>query len=87
MRTYCLNYRTHTGYMGPKRIKVTNKIIRQAKCENCITMLSSKYAVCDSKKSRFMRKQKASGLLSILSRLGIKTSLSNIPLLGKSLFQ
>ena len=46
----------------------------------------SKYAVCGSKKSRFIRKQEASGLLSILSKLGIKTSLSNILLLGKSLF-
>ena len=32
-------------------------------------MLLSKYAVCDSKKSKFVKKQKARGLLS---SLGIK---------------
>ena len=35
------------------------------------------------KKSRFMKEQEASGLLS---SLGIKTPLSNIPLLGKDCF-
>ena len=35
-------------------------------------MLLSKCAGCDSKKSRFVKKQEASGLLS---SLGIKTSL------------
>ena len=34
-------------------------------------MLLSKYAVCDSKKSKFMKEQEASGLSSTL---GIKTS-------------
>ena len=42
-------------------------------------MLSSK---CGSKKSRFMKEQEASGLLS---SSGNKTLLSNIPLLGKTL--
>ena len=46
-------------------------------------MLLSKCAVCDSKKSKFIEQQKASGLLS---RLGIKTSLSKIPLVGPILF-
>ena len=46
-------------------------------------MLLSKYAVCDSKKSKFIEQQKASGLLS---RLGIKTSLGKIPLVGPILF-
>ena len=41
--------------------------------------LSLKCAVCGSKKSRFMKEQKAEGLLS---NLGIKTPLSKIPLLG-----
>ena len=39
-------------------------------------MLLSKCAVCDSKKSKFIKEQEANGLLS---SLGIKTSLSNIP--------
>ena len=46
-------------------------------------MLSSKCAVCDSKKSRFMKEQEAKWLLS---SLGIKAPLSNIPLLGNILF-
>ena len=40
-------------------------------------MLLLKCAVCDSKKSKSIKQQKASGLLSIL---GIKTPLSKIPL-------
>ena len=46
-------------------------------------MLSSKCAVCGSKKSRFVKEQKARGLLS---NLGIKTSLNKVPLLGDILF-
>ena len=42
-------------------------------------MLSSKCAVCGSKKSRFVKEQKARGLLS---NLGIKTPLNKVPLLG-----
>ena len=45
-------------------------------------MLLSKCAVCDSRKSRFIKEQQASGLLS---SLGIKTPLSTIPLLGNIL--
>ena len=40
-------------------------------------MLLSKSAVCDSKKSKFTKKQEASGLLS---RLGTKIHLSKISL-------
>ena len=46
-------------------------------------MLSSKCAMCGSKKSRFMKEQEAKGLLS---SFGIKTPLSNITLLGNILF-
>ena len=46
-------------------------------------MLWSKCAVCDSKQSRFLKEQEASGLLGSLA---IKTPLSNIPLLDKILF-
>ena len=38
---------------------------------------------CDSKKSKFIKKQEAGGLLS---SLGIKTPLSQIPLVGPLLF-
>ena len=46
-------------------------------------MLLSKCAVCDSKKSKFIKEQETSGLLS---SLGIKTPLSKIPLVGPLLF-
>ena len=43
--------------------------------------MQSKCAECGIKKSRFLKKQKAKGLLS---NLGIKTTLSKIPLLNVS---
>ena len=46
-------------------------------------MILSKCAVCNSKKSKFSNQQKAKGLLS---KLGIKTPLSKIPILGDILF-
>ena len=46
-------------------------------------MFLAKRAVCDSKKSNFMKYQEASALLS---SIGIKTPLSNIPLVGDHLF-
>ena len=46
-------------------------------------MLLSKCAVRDSKKSKFIKEQEASALLS---SLGIKTPLSKIPLVGPLLF-
>ena len=42
-------------------------------------MLLSKFAVCDSKKSKFIKQQEATGLLS---SLGIKRPLSKIPVVG-----
>ena len=41
--------------------------------------MQSKCSVCENKKSRFVKEQKAKGLLS---RLGIKTPLIKIPLLN-----
>ena len=46
-------------------------------------MLSSKYAVGDSKQSKFMKKQEAKGLLSCLD---LKTPLIKVPLLVEVLF-
>ena len=46
-------------------------------------MILSKCAICASKKSTFTEKEDAKGLLS---KLGIKTPLSKIPLLGDILF-
>ena len=46
-------------------------------------MLLSKCTVCDSKKSKFIKQQEASGLLSSLK---IRTPLSKIPLVVSLLF-
>ena len=46
-------------------------------------MILSNCAICGSKKSKFFKKQEASGLLS---KLGIKTPLSKIPILEDILF-
>ena len=46
-------------------------------------MILSNCAIFGSKKSRFIKIQEAKGLLS---KLGIKTSLSKIPILGDILF-
>ena len=42
-------------------------------------MLSSKWAICGNKKSKFIKEQEAKGLLS---NLGVKTPLSKVPLLN-----
>ena len=46
-------------------------------------MILSKCAICNSRKSKFINKQEAKGLLS---NLGIKTPLSKMPVLGDILF-
>ena len=46
-------------------------------------MLLSKCALCDSKKSKFIKEQEAKGLLSTL---GIKTTLNKNILVGPPLF-
>ena len=46
-------------------------------------MILSKCAICGSKQSKFIKKQEAKELLS---KLGIRTPLSKIPLLGDVLF-
>ena len=73
MLTYCLKCKKDTENVNPKVLKT----------KNGKTMPSSKCVVCSKKKSRFLKEQEAKGLLS---SLGIKTPLSNIPLLGKILF-
>ena len=73
MSTYCLKSKKNTESINP----------RVSKTNNGKTMLSSKCDVCGSKKSRFMKKQEAKGLLSSLD---LKIPLNNIPLLGDILF-
>ena len=53
------------------------------KTKNGRIMLLSKCSVCNSKKLKFLTEQKARGLLS---SLGIRTILSQLPLLGPILF-
>ena len=70
---YCLKSRKNTESKNPKVERTKNERI----------MLLSKCAACDGKKSKFIKEQEASGLLS---SLGIKTPLNKIPLLGPLLF-
>ena len=46
-------------------------------------MILSKRAICNIKKSKFINKQEAKGLLS---KLGIKAPFSKLPILGDILF-
>ena len=73
MLLYCLKCRKNDKSENPK----------VATTKSRKTMLLSKREVCDSKKSKFIKQQEASGLLS---SLGIKTPLSKIPLVGPLLF-
>ena len=69
MATYCLRCRKKTENLNSKIFKTKNgRLIMQSKC-----------AECGIKKSRFMKEQKAKGLLR---NLRIKTTLSKIPLLN-----
>ena len=73
MKSYCLKCRKDTENINP----------RVSNTSNGRTMILSKCAICGSKKSRFIKKQEVSG---ILSNLGLKTPLNKIPLLGDILF-
>ena len=73
MWSYCLRCRKNTERKNPKVVRTKNARIT----------LLSKFAVCDSKKSKFIKEQKASRLLS---SLGIKTSTSKISLVDPVLF-
>ena len=73
MESYCLKCKRYTENIDPK---VSSSI-------NGKTMILSKCPICSSKKSRFIKEKEAKGLLS---KLGIKTPLSKIPILGDILF-
>ena len=67
--TYCLVCKRYTENTNPKIVRNTqNRFMIQSNC-----------AMCGSKKSRFIKVQKA---LGILSNLGVKTPLSQVPLLN-----
>ena len=73
MLSYCLKCRKNTESTNPKSTRTKNGRI----------MLLSKCAVCDNKKSKFIKERESSGLLN---SVGIKTPLTNIPLVGHLLF-
>ena len=59
---------------------IKNKV---SSTNNGRAMILSKCAIFDCKKPRFIKNQEAKGLLS---NLGIKTTLSKVPILGDILF-
>ena len=59
MMAYCLKYKRNTRNIDSKMLKIQNSRL----------ILSSKCAVCGSKKSRLMKEREAKGLLN---NLGIK---------------
>ena len=73
MESYCLKCKKYTKNIDPQVSSTSNGKI----------MILSKCAICNSKKSKFIKQQEAKGLLS---KLGIKTPLSKIPILGDILF-
>ena len=69
MKIYCVKSRKDTENIDPKIVRTkNNRLVMQSKC-----------SVCGIKKSRFVKKQEAKGLLS---NLGIKSASSKIPLLN-----
>ena len=73
MESYCLKCKKYTKNINPQVSSTSNGKF----------MILSKCAICNSKKFKFIKKQDAKGLLS---KLGIKTPLSNVPVLGDILF-
>ena len=69
MKSYCLKCRKDTENINP----------RNSNTSNGRKTILSKYAVCGSKKSRFIKDQEAKG---ILSNLGVRTPSSKVPILG-----
>ena len=69
MKIYCVKCKRDTENIDPKMVRTKNKrLIMQSQCTDC-----------RNKKSRFIKEQEAKG---ILTELGIKTPLSNVPLLN-----
>ena len=73
MESYCLKCKKNTENIDPEVSSTSNGRV----------MILSKCAICGSKKSRFIKHQEAKGPLN---KLGIKTPLNKIPILGDILF-
>ena len=69
MESYCLKCKKHTKNIDPQLSSTSNGKF----------MILSKSAICGSRKSKFINKKEASGLLS---KLGNKTLLSKVPIPG-----
>ena len=67
--TYCISCRKNTENTNPRIVKSKNNR----------SMIQSNCAICNSEKSRFIKEQRAKGLLS---NLGIKTPLNKVSLLN-----
>ena len=68
MKSCCLKCRKYTESINPQ----------VSSARNCKMMILSKCTICNIRKSKFINKQEAKGLLS---KLGVKTPLSKIPIL------
>ena len=73
MKSYCLKCIKDTENINPN---ISNT-------SNCRETILSKCAICGSKKSRFIKDQEAKVLLS---NLGVRTTLSKVPIFGDILF-
>ena len=73
MKLYCLKCRKDTENINPRVSNISNGR----------TMILSKWAICGSKKSRFIKDQEAKGLLS---NLRVRTPLRKVPILDDILF-
>ena len=73
MESYCLKCRKNTENINPE-VSCTS---------NVRVIILPKRAICGCKKSRFIKHKEPKGLLS---KLGIKTPLGKIPVLGDILF-
>ena len=73
MESYCLKCKRHTKNINPQVSSTSNGKF----------MILSKCAICGSRKSKFINKQEVKELLS---NLGVKTTLSKIPVLSDILF-
>ena len=69
MNSYCLSCKKDTKNINPKIVRTKNNRL----------MMLSKCSVCNNKKSKFIKEQETRGLLS---NLGIRTPLSQTPLLN-----
>ena len=73
MESYCLKCKKNTENINPEISSTSNGK----------AMILSNCAICGSKKSGFVKHEEAKG---VLSKLGIKTLLNKVPILGDILF-